>query len=250
MEELAALFSLESLPKEEHDAYAAHLPHCRVCRDLADQYVAASAALPHSLDEAPASPGFKNRVLSQARQDLEHLPASSPASPRPHGLLPKWLGGLFGPTLRPALGALALLLIAALIGWNVVLQIQSNNDSDQLADQQAFLAAIASGAAVTPLNGTDAAPNATATLVTTPGGDEAFLLVKNLPALSSDQRYQVWRITGDTPQGIGLFALSKSDTQLVALRTSFTGAKAIGVSIEPKRGSLAPTGPIVLLGSF
>jgi anti-sigma-K factor RskA len=168
----------------------------------------------------------------------------------PRGWLQRWLGGLSAPAFRPALGALTLLLIAALIAWNVVLQIQSNNNSDQLAAQQDFLAAIASGAPITHLDGTDAAPNATATLVSSPDSDEAFLLVSNLPRLSSDQRYQVWRITGDTPQGIGLFAYSKEEAQLVSLPVDLTGAQAVGVSIEPKAGSLAPTGPIVLLGSF
>ena len=50
-------------------------------------------------------------------------------------------------------------------------------------------------------------------------------------------------------QAAGTFNPAPAPDQIVALDVSFTDADAVGVSIEPLGGSVAPTGDIVLLGS-
>ena len=71
-----------------------------------------------------------------------------------------------------------------------------------------------------------------------------------VPDVETDQEYQVWRISGETPTSAGTFAPDADEQQLVALFVDFSGADAIGVSIEPTDGSPAPTGAIVLLGTL
>ena len=86
-------------------------------------------------------------------------------------------------------------------------------------------------------------------MVKSQDGDAAFLVVSALGELPAGRQYQVWRINGGTPQGVGLFSSAGSGEQIFTFPPALTDADAIGISIEPAGGSLAPTGPIVLLGA-
>lgn len=107
---------------------------------------------------------------------------------------------------------------------------------------------IASGARVSQLSGTDAAPTAGASLVQAPENSKDFLLVRNLPRLPAGREYQVWSITDEVPVSAGTFVSADGSNQLITLSADFSNADVIGVSIEPLGGSVAPTGDIVLLG--
>lgn len=109
---------------------------------------------------------------------------------------------------------------------------------------------MAAGGSIFSLAGTEAAPGASGTLVQDPAGDRAFLLVKSLPSLPANREYQIWRIKGDRPVGVGTFGLTDRPEQLIILGADFADADAIGVSVEPLGGSPAPTGQIVLLGTL
>ena len=144
-------------------------------------------------------------------------------------------------------------LLLAVVGvgiWNGILWGQVNQRDQTLARQDRLLDAIAAGARISRLAGTEAAPQATATLIQEPGAGSAFLLVEGLPDLPKGREYQVWKITGEGPAGAGIFSGTDSIEQLVILTADFFGADAIGVSVEPKGGSPQPTGKIVLLGNF
>jgi anti-sigma-K factor RskA len=142
------------------------------------------------------------------------------------------------------------LVAVGLAAWNISLWLRLQDQGGQLAEQRQLLSAVAAGASVSSLAGTEAAPGARGTLVKDPAGGRAFLLVSRLPDLPADQEYQIWRIKGNVPMGVGTFSPTDPGEQLLIVGTDFTGADAIGISIEPRGGSLAPTGPIVLLGAF
>ncbi len=144
----------------------------------------------------------------------------------------------------------ALLLIAVgLLAWNVVLQL---GDGDGLtAEQRQLLDAIASGAAIYEVPGTEAAPDARARLVQDPSGETAYLLVQNLPSVPPGMEFQAWSIADNTPVGAGTFSAPEDSEQPVVLHADFSDADAIGVSIEPLGGSATPTAErIVLLGAL
>lgn len=87
-------------------------------------------------------------------------------------------------------------------------------------------------------------------LIQEPGDGHAYLIVRDLPAIRDDQEYQVWRITDTGPSGAGTFVLENGHDQIIMLPVDFSSATAVGVSIEPRGGSVAPTaGAIVLLGT-
>lgn len=138
--------------------------------------------------------------------------------------------------------------VAGLVAWNVALQLGGDDDENLTTIQHELIEAIAKGAKITQLSGTEAAPEASGSLVHRPKGEKAFLLLYSLPSLDPDRKYQVWRIVGEAPSSAGTFSPAGMD-RLVVLFGDFSGADAIGVSIEPKGGSPLPTGAIVLLGS-
>ncbi len=250
---------------EEGEAYTDHLQRCTVCRGLVSQFQAVADLLPDALEEETASPALKQRVLDQARADLDReLPRPAPPmleeQRRPGGWRwPAWLS-----PVPAAVFAVLVLAIAGLGAWNVILGVsigakdgtlagQSLLLSQQgllLAEQRQLLEAIGAGARVSRLTGTEAAPGASAALVQVPGAGSATLLIADLPQPPPGRQYQVWRIAGGTPEDAGTINLTDSRGQLIELAADFFGADAIGVSIEPEGGSLKPTGDIVLLGNF
>ena len=101
-----------------------------------------------------------------------------------------------------------------------------------------------------------------------PSSETSVLIVACLPRLPSEKGYQVWLIRdeGAAPVGAGTFTVVDSDmcgvaisatfsttgthAQPVIVSDTFSEADAIGVSVEPAQGSIAPTGDIVLLGDL
>ena len=146
--------------------------------------------------------------------------------------------------------AVLILATVSVAPWNVILWDQANQQDQKLGEKERILSAIAAGARISLLAGTEAAPQASATLIQEPGVGSAFLLVSGLPTLPEGQEYQVWKITGQGPESAGIFSSTDSVEQLVNLPADFFSADAVGISIEPRGGSAQPTGDIVLLGNF
>jgi len=95
--------------------------------------------------------------------------------------------------------------------------------------------------------GTEAQPNASASLFIRPETNEVLLVISELAPLSAEQIYQLWLIDGQ-PISAGLVELTPDGTGIfkVDLTTVTADFAAVGISIEPAGGSEQPTGDIVL----
>jgi anti-sigma-K factor RskA len=246
--DLLAFYALGALAPEEQKRLEAALQREPELRQELELLSAAADALAYA--PAPAAPGpavrarLMQRVRGQAvqagrrRAGRERIPATR---------LQDWLRA-------PALGAAGLLLAAVglvLVGLTraELAQVRAQNIalSQELLRQQQLLA----DPRLEPLAvaGTLAQPNARGRLFADPQGQTAVLIVSGLAPPEPGQTYQVWLIQGELPTGVGLLAVGQTGEGAAVLQAPQIIASygALGVSLEPLGGSLAPTGPIVLL---
>ncbi|MCH8309955.1 MAG: anti-sigma factor [Chloroflexi bacterium] len=249
LEELAAAFALEALEIDESGAYRVHLSSCAVCRGLVGEFQSVVDVLPSALEVPSVSVGLKQSILAEARLDIEReveqpSPQIAETVPDVSWRWPDWLT-----PKAMAVSAVVASVIIALVVWNVNLQLRLNDERDVNATQATLANAIANASSVTQLSGTDAAPDASGTLVLPSEGGAALLLVRNMPTISADREFQLWSITDAGPVSAGTFMPPIDVDRTLAFAYDFSNADAIGVSIEPIGGSAAPTGDIVLLGT-
>ena len=247
---MAATFALEAQPPEEREAYLAHLELCDVCRQEVGRFQATADLLPIALEEQDGSPALKGRILAEAAADLPRGERLAPEVTPRERIPRRWRWPGWNSPRAVAVMAVLILAIVGVGAWNSILWGKVNQLDQTLAQQDRLLDAIAAGARISRLAGTEAAPQASATLIQEAGAGSAFLLVQDLPPLPKGQQYQVWKITGEGLADAGMFSSTESVDQLVIVPADFFGADAIGVSVEPRGGSRQPTGAIVLLGNF
>jgi|CXWL01.1.fsa_nt_gi anti-sigma-K factor RskA len=95
-----------------------------------------------------------------------------------------------------------------------------------------------------------AIPSARARVVYDSGSGTALLLVSGLDPPPAGKVYQAWTIAAGSPRSGGVFQV-EGGSAVVWLSTVGRSdrVQAFAVSVEPKGGALAPTGPIVLMGA-
>ena len=119
-------------------------------------------------------------------------------------------------------------------------------ESDQFAQEQAAGLVQITAASDTQRASATTADGQEATLVWSEERGLSALLVDDLPALSSDQDYQLWYIGGSGAVSAGTFDSSGSGTVWRVLDGSLTAGDTIGVTVEPKGGSKQPTSDPIL----
>jgi hypothetical protein len=94
-------------------------------------------------------------------------------------------------------------------------------------------------------------PGSVAVAMWDPDFWDGQLVVSGLPAIASDKSYQLWLFDSEHPAGTSVAVFSAdSASNLVripfGLQHSCSPGASFRVSIEPKGGSAAPAGPVVL----
>lgn len=145
--------------------------------------------------------------------------------------------------------AAAILLVSGSVGWGY--ENEQSNSSAVIADIPISL--VDDSATAYLLDDSDLPVSATGVVFAEPQAREVYLVANGLPALSPDQRYQVWLFTtDDKQQSAGLLAVGADGDVRVFLETSAPFAHYVGLALtaEPATGSAAPTSDLVLGGSF
>lgn len=269
--DLAAPFVLGALDADEMDAVRAHLA---ACAELHAEFAELGSVVPVlAASVPPIEPpaGLKDRLMAAAAADLEARRAATPpaaseptqvvappsvaapapvaeSEPTPVAVLPRRSSG-------PAIGSwvmrvAAILAIALLGGWNLLLQ-------GQLADSRTYEQHVA---AVLDVAGREGSLTA---VLTAEGGDgpsglaavsasgEVTLAMRDLAATSGGQVYEAWVIGSDgVPAPLGSFQVGATGTAF------FTGdglpsepGIVLALTLEPGPGATTPTLPIVSLGT-
>jgi anti-sigma-K factor RskA len=87
--------------------------------------------------------------------------------------------------------------------------------------------------------GTQVAPRSSANIYWDSTSSNVFLVVKNMPKLSSDQQYQLWALIDGKPKDLGVFDATNDKVILKMKNTQ--KAQAFAITIEQKGGSSSPT---------
>jgi len=220
MESLGA-YALGALPDGEAERVRQHLDGCRECRAELEWLRAAVDALPASVPPIEPPPELKARVMEIVESEAELLRAAGEPADRPPPPSPtprrRWFS--IG-ALAPAV-ALAAVCVVALV---VMLVVSGGGSGIRVINAQIVDPALA-GRVHASLR---------------VQGTEAQLRVSGLPAPPADHVDQLWvqHSTGAPPRSAGTFVVQSGS---VSLSRPVRRGDLVLVSVEPGRGSAAPT---------
>jgi anti-sigma-K factor RskA len=100
------------------------------------------------------------------------------------------------------------------------------------------------------LGGKDPQPSARGRVFWSPGAQRGVLVATNLAPLPPDRQYELWVFQKGKPINAGVFDVDEQGRALFeSSRFPEPEAQNFAVTVEPRGGVPAPTGPIVLVGS-
>jgi anti-sigma-K factor RskA len=223
LHELTAAYALDALSPDEERAYEQHLAHCERCRRELAEFSEATTALAHGGDAGAPPPALRDRILDAARADRPNVVP----------LRPRWV--------RPLGAAAAVAAVAAVVLgiWAVSLSRSLDHSRSARADLRQAIAVIgdprARRASLAGGNGM---------VFVAPDGATA-LVAFGLDRAAAGKTYEAWVIpAGRSPQPAGLFD-SAGATTVVRLGRRAGPGTTVAVTMEPRGGSGAPTGPVL-----
>ncbi len=251
------------LPGEIDEVQAAsveaHLETCSSCRLLLEGDGETLARLAHSIPQRTAPSHLKNSLFGRIE--------SEERSARPlNRLVERWSGYgddvlkyLSAQSGKLGLAGLAIaLILAGAWSYDRLNEISPEQQEPVLegeglsARNEALLMSSSPGASVNVLRGTGPGESARGVLVASHTSDRALLLVVDLPPLPRGMVYQVWLLKGGLVYSAGWFTVDSTGYgQTVIIPVApFWEFDAAGITIEPRGGSIDPTGVSVLSGEL
>ncbi len=256
---LLASHALDALDAPEARALSAHLETCAECRDEFADLREASALLAHAAEPVAPSDEVRRRIMREIQSQPRSAPVVVPLRQGLSASLPNVL------RLAAAFAFVALLL-GIIVLWRRDVasrreiadlgrqlnrqQRELQTERDNLANQTRALALLSSpDAKKIALAGTPTAQAARATFVYDEKSRNGILMIEGLPQTSADKAYEVWFIPkGLAPIAGRTFTVDATGRALVSdgLPAAAGSGAVVAITLEPKSGSLAPTGPIYL----
>jgi anti-sigma-K factor RskA len=247
-EELVAAASLGIQDGPDQADLTRHLAEgCPVCEELLRDFRCAAAAMAAGV--RPVTPAPDVRLAILASLGPARASAARPAAPA------AWRGFA---------AAAALLLVAVVLDdarlrrQGEDLRSQSAALAGRLQSAQTALAERVLRARVLEsddvqmmlLGGKSPQPGARGRVFWSPGAKRGILVASNLGALPTDHQYELWVFLNGKPVNAGVFDADASGHALFE-STVFPepGAQNFAVTIEPRGGLPAPSGPAVLVGA-
>lgn len=244
--DLVGAYVLDALEPAEARAFEAHLRTCSSCRAEVTELGQVVDVLPLALEPVEPSAALRRRIIDAVGDSTRE---TRPSPPSPAGT------DRSGVLLRlrrqsTLMTALAAVLIAGLIVWNVTLQRQVHPQRTAATYYQLVAQARATGATLWPVAGTAHAPAASAVMVQ-PKGKPAYLILQGLPATPAHKVYQLWLLRSGKPTSARVFRVSGPGSTVVRLPIAAAGYTLTAATIEPgPRGSRGPTGAVILSGKL
>ena len=265
-QESLALHTLEALDATEARSLEAHLASCAECRAALSEWRDATGLLAHASTPKAPSDELRARILAAARAETRAPQTGSSARVVPMPIAPR-RSNLWPNVLRIAAAvAIVGLLVGVIVMWRrdvlsrreiARITREKSRAENLLAREREARAK--EGDAIAMLNsrdtkkmelaGTETAQNARGTFVYDPKTGHGVLMTEGLPATPADKQYEVWFIPkGHTPMPGKMFTVDASGRAMVAgeIPLEARANAVIAITLEPKKGSAAPTSAIYL----
>lgn len=242
---LSGSYALNGLDAADLAEFEAHLQQSHATRDEVTELTDTAVLLGLAVEPVQPSAGLKASIMDQldAHPQLPVASASSAAFESPAGrkAQARWF-------TRPvtALAAVAAAIALFVGGGVVTTSLAQNNFAQQQADQ---LAAINSADDAQRAS-VDLADGGTATLVWSNTLLSSALIVDGLAPLPADRTYELWYINDAGARPAGTFGVAGSGSTWRVLDGTMKAGDTVGVTVEPRGGSDAPTtDPVVVIAS-
>ena len=222
MHDLAAAYVLGAVEGRELRQYEKHLASCESCPAEVARLSETASALATAAQTSPPE-RMRDAVLARASETTqEPRPMTDPV---PQKRIWSWVAVAAAVTVALGVGSL------------VGIQVSNSNDtaSEILAQ---------SDARVVSLQG-----DGQANFVYSASSGQGVLIATELNEVDPDQTYQLWLIGESGAVPAGLFQPTNG-AATVEVDGDIASASQLGITIEPVRGSMAPTGEIQLLADL
>ena len=253
-EELAALAAIGALEGEDARAFETHLSEgCPRCEEILAELRNASTALAATAPPVAPRKGLRDEILAglDGGKTARVLPMRSSGPPAKLA----WF--------LAAAASLALLFIglddAHMRREREELVRGGKEISSRLLEAQRDLARRdlrvrvleSEDVRILFLSGQGPQPDARAKVFWSEKAKRGILLAGNLTALPPDRQYELWVFDQGKPVAAGVFDVDKEGRAMLesADLSSIASAQNFAVTVEPRGGVSAPTGPVVLAGA-
>jgi anti-sigma-K factor RskA len=257
--------SLDALEVSETRELEAHLQTCAECRAELTALRDEVGLLAHAA--APAEPGLqvRARILDAVHAERKENRAAVTGQVMPLKARANWNVWTIGLRLAAGLAFVAL-LIGIVVLWRREVKLRQDvaqlerqlntqqhelaRDRDALARQRELVALLNSPSTRNlEMAGAQTAQNARGSFVYDQKTGKAVFLADGLPATPADKAYELWFIPkGRSPVAGRLFTVDASGHALLPEQIPADALESfvVAITLEPKKGSTAPTGAIYL----
>ena len=254
---LLPVHALATLDREDARVLEEHLPTCADCRAELNAWRATAGALAYAAQPLEPSAQVRDRILESVRAETARSKVSNviPISrSREHAPL----------SVRRFQAIAAAVIFLGLITGLIAMWRENREAKEQVArlsaqiadtrrerdrEEQALEFFARPGMRMAELAGTKDAPAAHAMLAVDSKSGHAMLMARGLPQAPEGKAYQLWFIAGEKPMPGKVFKTDAAGNALLddQLPADALSAATFAVTLEPKDGVRAPTGPMYLL---
>jgi hypothetical protein len=274
-DELAGLYVLDALEAHEMDAVRQHLATCSESHSAFAELGGVVPALFETIEPLDAPAELRGRVLA-AVADVQQLPAleaatepvamrtapgahaatrmSAPTSSRagqpdaPIAISAARERRMGRSPWQVALAAAAVLLIAVLGGWNLLLQDRAGTAENRVAIlRDAIAASTDPSSQVALLRGSGSAAGASG-LAVFPSGRPGTIVIEGLSPAPGGRTYQAWFLANGTPVSAGLMSVGSDGLAVLSGLSPVSGTDTIALTDEVAGGVAQPTGKPIVAG--
>ena len=227
-----AAYALGCLDADEMIQVLTHLAECPQCREELETFQTVTDRLALAVPDVQPSPNLKDRIFEQIQSTIpereESLASVSwwqqfMASFRP--FIPAWN--------IASVVAILVLTFFSVIFW------QRSSHLEQRYLTQDFQHVV--------LKCTHVVPEAGGQVLVSKDGEIGMLAVSNLPVLDSGNIYQVWLLRDGQRSSGGMFTVNQRGYGMLTINATESLLNCeISITVEPRDGSIKPSGDTVL----